>query len=121
IWAALMNYLHKKEPSRAPAAPANLEQHAVRFAQQREANRSEWFLRGTGQDVIAMQSPTTPGKPRKAADAQALARITSPTSGTIVALDPDIPPANQRLRFTQEGAGGRWLMDGKEFGRGTQV
>lgn len=120
IWAAVMNFLHRSEPSKAPAPPPGLEQHAMRFAQQQEANRSEWFLRGTGQDVIA-STTTPPTKARGRAAEPAPARITSPVSGTIVALDPDIPPTHQRLRFTQEGTAGRWLMDGKEFGRGAQV
>ena len=123
IWAALMQYLHKAEPSRAPPPPAGLEQRSVQFARQLEAGRGEWFLRGTGQDLIALHGPASPGKARLGAKApdQAPARITSPSPGTIVALDPDIPPANQRVRFTQEGSAGRWLMDGKEFGRGAQV
>ena len=48
-------------------------------------------------------------------------RITEPSSGTIVALDPDIPPKNQRLRFAAEGEQLRWLMDGKEFARGREA
>ena len=45
-------------------------------------------------------------------------RITSPTNGTIIALDPDIPPNRQRVSFAAEGANLRWLMDGKVFGKG---
>ena len=41
-------------------------------------------------------------------------------NGTIVALDPDIPPRHQRLSFEAEG-GGRWLMDGRDFGRGERA
>ena len=48
-------------------------------------------------------------------------RITAPASGTIIALDPDIPPRHQRLNFSAEGRGLRWLMDGKEFARGAQA
>ena len=49
------------------------------------------------------------------------ARITAPASGTIIALDPDIPPAHQRLAFSAEGQGLRWRMDGKEFARGRRA
>ncbi|MBG6076357.1 hypothetical protein IWX85_002190 [Polaromonas sp. CG_9.11] len=48
-------------------------------------------------------------------------RITAPASGTIIALDPDIPPAHQRLTFSAQGHGLRWRMDGREFARGTEV
>ena len=47
------------------------------------------------------------------------ARITAPTTGTIIALDPDIPPNRQRVSFQAEGSDLRWLMDGKVFGKGT--
>ena len=53
--------------------------------------------------------------------ASAAARITAPTDGTIVALDPDIPPNRQRLNFAAEGRQLRWRMDGKEFARGAQA
>ena len=48
-------------------------------------------------------------------------RITAPASGTIFALDPDIPPNRQRLSSSAEGRGLRWLMDGKEFARGAEA
>ena len=47
-----------------------------------------------------------------------LARITTPSSGTIIALDPDIPPHRQRVSFTADGSNVRWLMDGKAFAKG---
>jgi hypothetical protein len=49
---------------------------------------------------------------------QLVARITDPTTGTVIALDPDIPPNRQRVRFVAEGANLRWLMDGKPFAKG---
>lgn len=57
-------------------------------------------------------SAATPDTPR---------RITAPTSGTIIALDPDIPPNRQRLSFSAEGQAVRWLMDGKAFASGPQA
>jgi penicillin-binding protein 1C len=119
IWAALMNHLHQTQPSRAPQAPAGLVQTAVRFAaaDQKasataplEAARQEWFLQGTQQTTFAMTSGTS--------NARQQPRITAPTTGTIIALDPDIPPSRQRLSFSAEGTDMRWLMDGKVFGKG---
>ena len=54
-------------------------------------------------------------------DTITLRRITQPATGTIVALDPDIPPTRQRLRFAAEGERLRWLMDGKQFARGNEA
>ena len=53
--------------------------------------------------------------------ASVASRITAPANGTIVALDPDIPPNRQRLGFAAEGQQLRWRMDGKEFARGAQA
>ena len=47
-----------------------------------------------------------------------MARITNPTTGTIIALDPDIPPRHQRVRFMAEGRNLRWVMDGRVFAKG---
>ena len=81
IWAALMHYLHRGQPSRAPTAPAGVQHTAVRFGDDLEAARSEWFLAGTGQPLFALAGP--------AHDAAATPRILAPADGSIVALDPD--------------------------------
>jgi penicillin-binding protein 1C len=53
--------------------------------------------------------------------------IASPADGTIFALDPDIPPAAQRVWFQADGLTGQtahavtWRMDGKQLGKGGQV
>jgi penicillin-binding protein 1C len=135
IWAALMNYLHKTERSRAPTPPAGLVQSRTQFGPQGgqplEAARSEWFLQGTEQTVFAMNSGAATqgtawargqkGLRKPAAEPDSPLRITAPASGTIIALDPDIPPKHQRVSFSAEGRGTRWLMDGKEFARGPQA
>lgn len=133
IWAALMNYLHKTERSRAPTPPAGLVQSRTQFSPQGgtplEAARSEWFIQGTEQAVFASNSAAGDARPAKAsrsakkaaAEPDAPPRITAPASGTIIALDPDIPPKHQRISFSAEGRGTRWLMDGKEFARSPQA
>ncbi|MDO9259904.1 MAG: penicillin-binding protein 1C [Polaromonas sp.] len=135
VWAALMNYLHQTEPSRAPPAPAGVVQQRVTFADATgrpvEAARSEWFLRGTEQALFAMDSGAAgayreraggqKGLKNSGSAASVAARITAPANGTIVALDPDIPPNRQRLGFAAEGHQLRWRMDGKEFARGAQA
>ena len=166
IWAAVMGFLHAREPSRAPKAPAGLVKAAVRFGpgpaaaladtrQPLEAARDEWFLQGTQQALFAIDSIADSAAPASARAAKgiknaprqataasapsapapspspapvaapaapaALARITSPASGTVIALDPDIPPARQRLQFTATGEGLQWRMDGKPLGQGLRV
>ncbi|MBP7568014.1 MAG: penicillin-binding protein 1C [Burkholderiaceae bacterium] len=117
VWVAVMQHLHERTPSRAPQPPAGLVQARAAFegaagAPPLEAARSEWFLAGTEQARFAMGTP----HPAKAA-----LRIRTPVPGTIVALDPDIPPNRQRLSFVASGPGGRWRLDGKPLGQGPRV
>ena len=134
VWAALMNHLHKTEPSRAPQAPAGLVQARVAFgaasagSQPTEASRSEWFLQGTEQTQITTISIANEAMNTKARGqntsqslAEARSRITAPVSGTIIALDPDIPPNRQRVGFTADGSNLRWLVDGKVFAKGASA
>lgn len=130
VWAAVMQFLHQREPSRAPAPPAGVVQTPTRFGGQLEAARSEYFVRGTEQALFAVAADGAGGAHRPApqrhgdrsADRSAeTSRIITPAPGTIVALDPDIPPLRQRLDFQADGPDGRWLMDGKEFARGRQA
>ena len=134
IWAAVMNHLHQTQPSRAPIAPAGVVQQPVQFAAADlkgntlapiEAARNEWFLQGTQQNtftidsIAAHESKTSArGLKRINNSTTQTARITTPTTGTIIALDPDIPPNRQRVSFAAEGTGLRWLMDGKVFAKG---
>ena len=118
IWAAVMNHLHTTQLSRAPQPPAGVVQVAVQFhkpgASPVEAARKEWFMAGTQQASFAIHSGAT-----HAQYSVSRGRITSPTTGTIIALDPDIPPKNQRVTFQAEGTNLRWQMDGKVFAKGT--
>jgi penicillin-binding protein 1C len=133
IWAALMGYLHQVQPSRAPKPPLGVVQVPVQFVASDakasiapiEAARMEWFLQGTQQSVFAINSVADSARPASAngqksrdSAARPAARITAPASGTILALDPDIPFGNQRLSFVAEGNNLRWLMDGKPFAKG---
>lgn len=145
VWAAMMAHLHARTPSRAPEPPRGLLRRPVRFGLAPEgggvleAAREEWFLPGTQQGVFAIdsvadgvhvadvKSPHGSMSARGGSagdDAVAAARIATPVSGTIVALDPDIPPARQRLRFEAMAPGGggalRWRLDGKPAARGAQ-
>uniref|UniRef100_UPI00403F0CDF penicillin-binding protein 1C n=1 Tax=Acidovorax sp. DW039 TaxID=3095606 RepID=UPI00403F0CDF len=154
VWAAIMGFLHAREPSRAPQPPQGVVQQAVRFgpaandaadapiAAQRqraaamplEAARQEWFVQGTQQPFFAINNVAAPayvasakGKnnPKSGQPAEPEAgRILSPVKGTIIALDPDIPPQSQRLRMTaSEGNNARWTwrLDGKPLGRGASL
>ncbi|QHE88985.1 penicillin-binding protein 1C [Hydrogenophaga sp. BPS33] len=119
VWATVMQHLHAHTPSRAPQPPPGLVQASATFEgpesdRPLEAARSEWFLKGTEQTRFAMERASPAERSR------APLHIRSPAPGTIVALDPDIPPRHQRLTFTASGAGGRWRLDGKPVAQGAQ-
>ncbi len=92
VWRQLMALLHTGSASRAPAAPAGITRVGA-----------EVFIAGT----LPLQGGA------------ALRRfgIESPRDGSVLVIDPDIPPAQQRLVF--EGAAGQWLLDGRAMGHGS--
>ncbi|MDZ7937051.1 MAG: penicillin-binding protein 1C [Rhodoferax sp.] len=138
VWADVMKFLHHNQPSHAPKPPAGVVQKPVLFAANTssrslgtpgtEAPRSEWFINGTQQanfamDVGATRAISTGARGQKglknpANGAAPTARITSPSNGTIIALDPDIPPQNQRMTLQAEGRQLRWRLDGKPLAQG---
>jgi len=90
-----------------------------------EAGRLEWFLQGTQQPMFAIQHIAASAYTKRATGLKSIilpnqpaARITAPANGTILALDPDIPPKRQRLRLQAEGQNLRWLIDGKPYASG---
>jgi len=104
VWRQLVMQLHEGQPSRTPAPPAGLVARRV-------GAHDEWFLAGT--------EPMP--QPRRAPGQAAAGRfgIDTPQEGSVIVLDPDIPMAAQRLVF--EGAGGRWVLDGRTVGQGERV
>ena len=139
VWRDVMMHLHKRGavPSVAPAAPAGVAVQEVRYEPAIEPPRREVFVAGSERAVI--QSVAFAGGAGAGAGANSNAsmgrgvnqsvsrgvtlnpntahlqtRIASPVPGSIIALDPDIPPKNQRMQFSATAYGmGRWELDGK--------
>ncbi|MBP7302681.1 MAG: penicillin-binding protein 1C [Brachymonas sp.] len=134
IWASVMRYLHRSTPSRPPQPPAGLVRTRVEFgssasspasapalkagiasSNNAEPARMEWFIQGTEQTsfVRSQQKPNP-----------ATAHILNPVHGSLLALDPDIPPKRQRLMLRASAgasANSRWLIDDKLVGKGATV
>lgn len=112
IWREIMDWLHRGQPASAtPKPPRNLNSRRIRFEALLEPARNEWFLAGSEMNIVRL------------AGSPALGRIAYPGEGTIVALDPDIPPERQRIALQLSGkADERWIwrMDGKPLGRAAQ-
>lgn len=125
VWADVMDYLHRQQPSRAPAPPPGVQQQWVRFGGQGlDADRQEWFLTGSAQTDFAREDNAPASGAGAAADpagAGFAPRILTPASGTILALDPDIPPAQQRLWLRSSSSAVRWRLNGRILGAGAQL
>jgi penicillin-binding protein 1C len=107
VWRDVMDYLHRGQPSRAPAAPAGVVRQQIAYQPALEAARGEWFLAGTQSPVIALVQ-----------DGHRAPRILYPGEASIIAIDPDIPDAIQRVFFQAQGGQGlRWRLDGADLGR----
>jgi penicillin-binding protein 1C len=159
VWAAVMQYLHPQGdgPARPGTAhggslqagasgataipPKGTVKLTIRYAQAQEAGREEWFVEGTEQPVVSQDATYLvaataifhwatgqKGLRNQVADTSA-AKIVQPAPGSIVALDPDIPPQRQRLHLQatlqnnpqSNTQAVRWLLDGKPLAQGAQA
>jgi penicillin-binding protein 1C len=112
IWEELVNYLHREERSTPPRPPLELVHSHVDFEGGLESSRLEWFLPSA--------QLATSGR----ADESALAaRIVYPGEGTIIALDPDIPSANQLVSLVAQPShkGLTWRLDDERLGEGSRI
>ncbi|MQA19260.1 penicillin-binding protein 1C [Rugamonas rivuli] len=107
VWRDVMDYLHRGQPGRAPQAPAGVVRQQIVYQPALESARGEWFIAGTESPVIALVQET-----------QRAAKILYPGEASIIAIDPDIPDAIQRVFFQAQGGKGlSWRLDGADLGQ----
>ncbi len=104
VWVEIISYLHQNEASLPPLPPNGLIQVRIKM-ELSESPQTEWFLRGTEPLEIKKGDPTLQPK------------ISSPTQGSVIALDPDIPPNQQRVLFEADPCTSSysWILNGKEM------
>ncbi len=107
VWRDVMTALEAGHADAEPPPPAGLERRAIRFADATEQPRREWFLKGSGQALVAAVP-----------DAARRPRIVNPVAGSVYAFDPDIPHDRQRLTVAVTGAAAahRLLLDRWDLG-----
>ena len=107
VWRDVMMALHAGSPGKAPTMPDGVEARQISLPGTREPPRREYFMRGTAQAEMAA-APQVSRRPR----------ITSPVSGSVYALDPDIPIDRQSLAVLVSGevTGFRLILDKKPLG-----
>ncbi|MEG3166143.1 penicillin-binding protein 1C [Sphingomonas sp. PB2P19] len=91
VWRDVMLALNRDDDN-GPPMPVGVERRRIAFADAIEQPRIDYFLRGTGQSLIA----AAPATARRA-------RIVNPASGSVYAIDPDIPADRQRLAIETTG------------------
>ena len=103
VWVEVMNRLHRDEVPTKREPPPGLVKARVNFAHGTRILREEWFIRGT--------EPAIPG----AHGGSLHARILYPPPGTVIALDPDIPPELQRVFFLLQTThkNVNWVLNGR--------
>jgi len=102
IWIEMMDFLHRDIPSIKKEAPPRLVRKRIEFPQNIAASREEWFIRGTEPNL------------RDQRVGQFNQRIIYPPSGTVIALDPDIPTELQKVFFVSQTNenGSKWILNG---------
>lgn len=107
VWRDVMVALTGEDGGRPIARPPGIEERQISFADSIEQPRREYFLAGTAITRVA-GAPAGSRRPR----------ITNPVTGSIYALDPDIPIGRQRLAVGVSGAVAAYRieLDGRDIG-----
>ncbi|MGL4314635.1 MAG: penicillin-binding protein 1C [Sphingomonas sp.] len=107
VWRDVMLALGARGAAAPMPMPAGIETRRIAFANAIEQPRTEYFLRGTGQAQVAF-APAEARRPH----------ITSPVSGSVYAIDPDIPIKNQAMAIETSGdvATHRLRLDRRDLG-----
>jgi len=90
IWAEMMDFLHRDVSSIQREALSGLVRKKIEFSKDVAASREEWFIRGT--EPSSQNQKTGQFNPR----------IIYPPSGTVMAVDPDIPVELQKVFFVSQ-------------------
>ena len=112
VWLELVNFLHRSTPSVQAAAPEGVIRATVAFEANIEPAREEVFVAGTELTRVAAKSP-----------AASRVSIAYPGNGSVIAIDPDIPAAVQRVRLSMRPFADayRWRIDGEPIASGADA
>jgi penicillin-binding protein 1C len=115
IWRDIVHWLHRTETSAEPVVPAGVARRTVNFDPAIEAERREWFVGGTA--MVRVRASNQRGDDDRSGTTGTTPQIRYPAPGTIIALDPDIPPAHQRVAFAASPTvpDMRWKLDDTEM------
>lgn len=125
VWLDVMNFLYTRDQQnghdqdwKAQTPPEGITASNIHYLPAIEPSRTEWFVDGTQQSTIRISNKA---KNNHTVDENAITQILEPISGTIIALDPDIPLQNQRLLLRCNRSDAHWKIGNKLIGQGAQV
>jgi penicillin-binding protein 1C len=101
IWIEVMNFLYRNDPRIKEEILPRLVRREVEFPRGIAPSREEWFIPGTEPNSKSQRI------------AQFNHRIVYPPSGTVIALDPDIPVELQKIFFVAQTSENdfRWVLN----------
>jgi penicillin-binding protein 1C len=113
VWLEIMDYLHKGVPALSRRPPEGVTAAKVKFNKAFEAERLEWFIKGTEHGPAEIREQTAVRGPK----------ITYPVKGMIIAVDPDIPEDLQRVFFEADSASGAcyWTLNDRLLGKSSDI
>ncbi|HEY9281670.1 MAG TPA: penicillin-binding protein 1C [Eoetvoesiella sp.] len=120
VWHEIMAYLHRVEDSVQTPVPAGVEHQWVTFENNIEPAREDVFVGDTALSFVRLSHQASGFYPARPA-------ISQPADQTILALDPDIPPAHQRLWFRAKNVSAQqapelfWRIGKNTIGRGREA
>jgi penicillin-binding protein 1C len=127
VWNQIMLALHANTQSAPPPKPEGVVVSLTRFSPAVEAPRNEMFLRTVTAGTAAPSATTGGVATVDAVTVTAIthggeiAHIASPANGMVIAIDPDIPPAFQRVPLSASGVSDGMILklNGTVLGKAT--
>lgn len=103
LWLEIMSGLHPNSDKIPVSPPEGVVRCRIQLPFQNGSAYPEWFIRGTEPDIETLQA------------ASPMPRIVYPPSGSIFAVDFDIPKHHQQIFFTYRGhtQGLHWKLDNR--------
>ena len=112
VWAALVNYLHRRTPSRAPAAPPGVVRTRIVYQNDIEPARDDWFLSGTQMSRIALSANAEGRGGPQRRGAESPRPPTAPSSRSIPTFPPRASGSGSKARKAHlRAARGGWTAN----------
>jgi penicillin-binding protein 1C len=93
VWREVMDALHAGVAGEPPSVPRDVASAWTVFAGKAAPPRHEWYREGTEPHAAGLDLDSHP-------------RIVSPSAGSVLSIDPDMPPARQRVALVARAAEG---------------